>query len=86
MIFYDLPMLAKRYSRGSIRQGVIDYTMMQDGKTVGKWSTSGYPAAFRIRSVNWWIRFRRSVRLAPGCLGGPNPVNAQQEAAKVLVI
>jgi len=34
MIYYDWRLLAKDIPAGSIRQGVIDYTMMQDGQTV----------------------------------------------------
>jgi polyisoprenyl-teichoic acid--peptidoglycan teichoic acid transferase len=80
-----LAMLAKDIPLSSIKQGVIDYTMMQDGKT----QVNGQPVDIlrpypdKIRELVDKIFGGGS--LAPAAVGDPTQL-MQQEAASVLVI
>jgi hypothetical protein len=80
-----LGMLAKDIQSGSIKQGVIDYTMMQDGQTVvnGQKVDILRPYPDKIRELVDKIFGGGS--LAPAATGNPTQL-MQQEAASVLVI
>ena len=80
-----LAMLAKDIPTSSIQQGVIDYTMMQDGQTVVNGQTVDIlrPYPDKIRELVDKI-FGGGV-LAPAAKGTPAQL-MQQEGAKILVI
>jgi LCP family protein required for cell wall assembly len=80
-----LGMLAKDIPAGSIQQGVIDYTMMQDGQTVVNSQKVDIlrPYPDMIRALV--DKIFGGGALAPAASGDPTQL-MQQEAASVLVI
>jgi LCP family protein required for cell wall assembly len=80
-----LAMLAKDIPAGSIQQGVIDYTMMQDGKTVVNGLTVDILRPFPDKIRELVDKIFGGGSLAPAASGDPTQL-MQQEAARVLVI
>jgi hypothetical protein len=78
-------MLAKDIPIGSIQQGVIDYTMMQDGKTVVNSQTMDILRPYPDKIRELVDKIFGGGSLAPAASGDPTQV-MQQEAASVLVI
>ena len=80
-----LAMLAKDIPAGSIQQGVIDYTMMQDGKTVVNGQTVDILRPYPDKIRELVDKIFGGGSLAPAATGDPTQL-MQQEAARLLVI
>ena len=80
-----LAMLAKDIPLGSIKQGVIDYTMMQDGKTVVNGQTVDILRPYPDKIRELVDKIFGGGSLAPAAKGDATQL-MQQEAASVLVI
>ena len=80
-----LAMLAKDIPAGSIKQGVIDYTMMQDGKTVVDGTTVDILRPYPDKIRELVDKIFGGGSLAPAATGDPTQL-MQQEGARVLVI
>jgi hypothetical protein len=80
-----LAMLAKDIPGGSIKQGVIDYTMMQDGKTVVNGQSVDILRPYPDKIRDLVDKIFGGGSLAPAAKGNPTQL-MQQEAASVLVI
>ena len=80
-----LAMLAKDIPSGSIQQGVIDYTMMQDGKTVVNGQTVDILRPYPDKIRELVDKIFGGGSLAPAASGDPTQL-MQQEEARVLVI
>ena len=80
-----LAMLAKDIPAGSIKQGVIDYTMMQDGQTTVNNQTVDILRPFPDKIRELVDTVFGGGALAPAASGDPTQL-MQQESASVLVI